>query len=125
MIQFFTDHNLCEGLGIDAFWDKLPDTPDNCIAIFEYTGFLEEPWEPTVHRNVQIICRAPSAINAKANATRLHNLIKSSMDETGRIDFNDRFTQTTIRQTPFKINEDDKSRVVFGFNLGITTAIDD
>lgn len=122
--QFLVEREICEGLAVDIFTDKLPDAPDNCYAIFEYDGLPEMPWESAVHRNVQIICRGTTASIAKANATSVHNLIKESLDETGRIDFNSRFTQTTLRQTPFKVDEDEKNRVVFGFNLGVTTSID-
>lgn len=125
MLTFLVDNGICTGLGEDAFWDKLPDNPDSCIAIFEYEGMAEVPYEPdAIHRSVQIVCRAPTAASAKATATRVHNLIRSSLDETGKVVYNGRFTQTSIRQAPFKLNEDKKSRVTYGFNLGITTSED-
>lgn len=125
MLTFLIDSELYEGLGVDAFWDKLPDSPDSCIALFEYQGMGEYPWETdATQRSVQLVCREPSALLAKAQVTKVHNLIKSSLDETGRIDFNGRFAQVMIRQTPFKMNEDDSSRVAYGFNMGITTSID-
>ena len=122
---FLTEHGLCKGLGVDIFTDKLPDSPDECYVLFEYDGAPEVPYEQAVQRNVQLICRATSAIQAKTNATSVHNLIKQSLDETGRIDYNGRFTQTTLRQTPFKLDEDEKNRVVFGFDMGMTTSIDE
>lgn len=125
VLQFVVDNGLYTGLGVDAFWDKLPDKPDTCIAVFEYSGFAEVPYETAVHRSVQIVCREPSASLAKASATRVHDLIRSSLDETGVIYLNGRFTQTSIRQTPFKLNEDKESRVTYGFNLGITTTEDE
>ena len=125
LLQFFVDNNLYKGLGVDAFWDKLLDKPDSCIVVFEYTGFAEVSYEPAVHRSVQVVCREPSASLAKASVTKVHNLIRSSLDETGVIYLNGRFTQTSIRQTPFKLNEDKESRVTYGFNLGITTTEDE
>ena len=111
-------------LGIDAFWDKMPSSPDRCLTLYEYTGLPEVPYEEAVHRSVQVTCRNTSASLAKADAERVHSFIVTSLDEAGRIDFNGRFTQTSLRQTPFKIDEDDLSRVIFGFNMGITTFID-
>ena len=115
---------LYTGLGIDAFWDKMPATPDRCITLYEYTGLPEVPYEDAVHRSVQVTCRNTSASLAKTDAERVHEFIVSSLDETGRIDYNSRFTQTSLRQTPFKIDEDDNTRVIFGFNMGITTSRD-
>ena len=125
IIQFLADADACEGAAKDAFWDKLPDAPDECIALFEYTSEGERPWDKeTMHRSVQIIFRAQTAAKAKAKATQVYNLINDSLDEAGRIDYNGRFSQTTLRQTPFKVDEDEKARVVYGFNMGITTSID-
>ena len=122
---FLIANDICSALAEDVFCDKMPSAPDKCVVIFEYDGMAEVPWElDATHRSIQLACRAPSASEAKATATRIHNLIKSSLDETGRIDFNGRFTQTSLRQTPFKLNEDDNARVVYGFNLGITTSDD-
>lgn len=118
------DQGLYTGLGKDAFWDKMPAMPDRCITLYEYTGLPEVPYEEAVHRSVQVTCRNTSASLAKTDAERVHEFIVSSLDETGRIDYNSRFTQTSLRQTPFKIDEDDNTRVIFGFNMGITTSRD-
>lgn len=120
----FVDNTLYNGMGLDAFWDKMPASPDRCIAVYEYTGLPEVPYEEAVHRSVQVVCRNSSASLAKIDAERVHEFIVTRLDETGRIDFNGRFTQTTLRQTPFKIDEDDLNRVQFGFNMGITTSRD-
>lgn len=124
ILQYFVDNGICKGIGVDAFWDKLPEAPDSCIAVFEYEGMPVEPYEPAVHRSVQVICREPSAILAQTTALRAFRLIQSSLDESGRIDFNGRFTQTSLRQTPFKLDEDESNRVVYGFNMGVTTEND-
>ena len=124
ILEYLVQNEICTGVGTDAFWDKVPDSPDVCYAVFEYDGMPEVPYEEAMHRSVQLICRASNSIDAKANATRVYSLIRSDLDEVGRIDFNGRFTQTTLRQTPFKMDEDEKSRVVYGFNMGITTSID-
>lgn len=124
ILQYFVDNGIYKGLGVDAFWDKLPEAPDSCVVVFEYPGMPIEPYEPAVHRSVQVICREPSAILAQTAALRAFRLIQSSLDESGRIDFNGRFTQTSLRQTPFKLDEDESNRVVYGFNMGITTEND-
>lgn len=124
ILQYIVDNDLYQGLGVDAFWDKLPDSPDSCIVAYEYSGYAEVPYERAQHRSVQIVCREPSASLAKASATKVHNLIRSSLDESGVVYFNSRFTQTSIRQAPFKLDEDSKGRVTYCFNLGITTSED-
>ena len=118
------NQGIYNDMGIDAFWDKMPSSPDRCITLYEYTGLPEVPYEDAVHRSVQVTCRNTSASLAKIDAERVHEFIVTSLDETGRLDFNGRFTQTSLRQTPFKIDEDDLSRVIFGFNMGITTSRD-
>lgn len=115
---------LYTGMGTDAFWDKMPATPDRCVVLYEYTGLPEVPYEEAVHRSVQIVCRNSSSSLAKTDADKVHEFIVTSLDETGRFDCNGRFTQTSIRQTPFKIDEDDLGRVQFGFNIGVTTSRD-
>lgn len=122
IITHLHNNDLCGALAEGAFIDKLPDTPDECLALFEYEGMGDVPWETdAAHRSIQLVCRATSASKAKANAWSIYDFIKQSLDEIGRVDFNGRFTQTTIRQTPFKFDEDSKARVVYGFNLGVTT----
>ena len=96
ILQFLVDKKLYQGLGVDAFWDKLPDKPDTCVVAYEYSGFAEVPYEEAVHRSIQIVCLEPSASLAKASATRVHNFIRSSLAETGVIYFNCRFTQARI-----------------------------
>ena len=124
ILTTLVDAGIYDGMGTDAFWDKMPAMPDRCITLYEYTGLPEVPYEDAVHRSVQIVCRNSSASLAKADAEEVHEFIVTSLDETGRLDFNGRFTQTTLRQTPFKIDEDDLNRVQFGFNMGITTSRD-
>ena len=120
----FVNQGLYTGLGVDAFYDKMPDMPDRCIVVYEYSGLPVVPYEDAVHRSVQIVCRNSSTTLVKTDIERVLDFIVTSLDETGRIDFNERFTQTSIRQTPFKIDEDDRTRVLFGFNIGVTTCRD-
>lgn len=125
ILEYLVDNELCEAVGTDAFMDKRPDQPDTCFTIYEYEGMAEAPYETVAtHRSVQLTYRAPTAAEAKVGITKAHNLIRSSLDETGVIYFNGRFTQTSIRQTPFKLLEDSNARVVYGFNMGITTEED-
>lgn len=125
IIEFLVANKLYDGLAKDAFWDKMPDEPNRCIALFEYQGLEDLPWETdATHRSVQVVCRNSTASGAKTDVTQVYNLINSCLEEDSRIDFNGRFTQTVLRQTPFKIDEDEKNRVTYGFNMGITTSTD-
>lgn len=126
ILQEFANQGFYSGLAIDCFWDKMPDEPNSCVVAFEYYSEPDVPWEDAaVHRSVQLVFRESSASLAKAAATRVYNYLRSSLDETGKLFFNGRFTQTSLRQTPFKLDEDDRGRVVYGFNMGITTARDE
>ena len=68
-----------EGLGKDAFWDKMPATPDRCLVLYEYTGLPEVPYEDAMHRSVQVTCRNTSASLAKTDIERVHEFIVSSL----------------------------------------------
>ncbi len=120
----FVSQGICEGLGVDAFWDKMPAEPSKCLCVYEYSGLPEVPYEDAVHRSVQIVCRNTSTALVKSDIERVHEFLVTSLDEAGRLDFNGRFSQVSIRQTPFKLDEDDRARVLFGFNIGITTQRD-
>lgn len=123
LIEYCKAHGQVADDGVDAFRDFLPDEPDNCIALFEYLGDPVSPFIECRHRSVQVVCRAPDADSARNKAFSLQKIFEAET-ESLRIDFTDTlWGQVYIRQSPFKLDQDEQDRVLYGFNLGITTNI--
>ena len=122
--QYLVDNSLATGHGIDVFTDFQPEDPDNIICLQEYRGDPVSPYTDVVHRSVQVSVRNKSAAEAKRIANSLCSSFRLS-DEVQRIDFTaTRWGQVHIRQTPYKIKQDDRDRTIYGFNIGITTNTD-
>jgi len=107
------------GVGIDTFIDNKPESPDNCVCIFEYSGLPTTAISEAIERSVQIIVRDTNYLNARSKAWLLHYLL----------DPQDRFLQATTqrwmlsaaRQQPYKLGLDQSNRTEFVFNLSVTT----
>lgn len=123
LIAYSVAHNNASAAGVDAFYDFMPDTPDNCIVFYEYAGDPVLPYAEHVHRSVQVKVRGATSEEARSKATRLCSMF-SSATESRRIDFTDTlWGQAYIRQLPFKLEQDERNRVIYCFNLGITTNV--
>ena len=123
IIKYLTSLHIVEGDGIDAYRDFMPDKPDNIMALYEYKGDPVLPHTDVVHRSVQVVVRNKSVKAAVQKAMQLCSAFIKS-DEAQRINFTlYRWGQVHVRQTPIKIKQDDKGRVYYGFNLGITTTL--
>ena len=124
LVAYLATNNLVEGDGVDAFRDFQPESPDNIVSLHEYAGDPVSPCTDVVHRSVQVTVRNKSASLAKAKAYEIFSAFRRS-DAVHRIDFSDtRWGQVHIRQTPFKLKQDDNGRIHYTFNLGITTITD-
>lgn len=122
IILYLTKHNLVQGDGIDAFRDFMPECPDSLVCLHEYRGDPAVHYEPSVHRSVQISVRDKDADIARQKALEIYKSLKS---DNLVVHFTDtRWGQVHLRQTPFKIGEDENNRAIYGFNIGITTTID-
>ena len=124
IVAYLATKNLVEGDGVDAFRDFQPESPDNIVSLHEYSGDPVSPYTEVVHRSVQVVVRNKSASASKAKAYDLLDAFRMS-DGAQRIDFSPtRWGQVHIRQTPFKLKQDDNGRIHYAFNLGITTNTD-
>lgn len=121
MVSYLVGRGLVIGDGEDTFRDFQPESPDNIVVLQEYKGDPISPYTDVVHRSVQVTVRNKSASESQAIAKRLFDAFKSS-DDAQRIDLTStRWGQVHLRQSPFKIKQDDRNRTIYGFNLGITT----
>lgn len=123
LVAYCVSNGVIVGDGEDAFRDFTPPLPDAVVVFHEYAGDPVSPFTDSVHRSVQIKVRDKSAEAARAKALLVLGLFKSDT-ESLRVDFtNDYWGQVYIRQTPFKLDQDESDRVTYCFNLGITTNI--
>jgi hypothetical protein len=109
--------------GTDLFRDKIPDSPDAIIVLSEYIGSPGSLGIGASDRSVQVIVRHTTYTAAKLKSW---NVYKRLVDEENPIK---NFTLTRwgivhSRHTPIKFEEDSQARILFVFNLGITTAGD-
>lgn len=123
LVTYGVAKGVLVGDGEDSFRDFMPEAPDNVIVFHEYAGDPVSPFTTSVHRSVQVKVRNKEAASAKAAAWQLLSIFRSD-SESLRVDFTDSlWGQVYIRQTPFKISQDESDRVTYCFNLGITTNI--
>lgn len=124
IVTYFTSSGFCAGDGIDAFRDFTPETPDSMISVVEYSGDPGSAVDvSTVHRSFQISVRAKSATESKNKARQLYNALNSSTRFVKLT--SERWSLVYLRQSPFKIKVDAAGRNYYGFNIGITSYIDE
>lgn len=122
IVTFLADNGVVQGDGVDAFRDFTPEAPDSLVVLHEYKGDPAVAYDPNVHRSVQITARDKDADVARQKALKIYKLLTS---DNLIVQFTpDRWGQVYLRQTPFKISQDDNDRVTYGFNIGITTTIE-
>lgn len=122
IVTFLADNGIVQGDGVDAFRDFTPEAPDSLVALHEYKGDPAVFYDPNVNRSVQITVRDKDADVARQKALDIYKLL---MSDNLIVQFtSDRWGQVHLRQTPFKIGQDNNDRVIYGFNIGITTTIE-
>lgn len=122
IVTYLKTQGIVADDGVDAFRDFSPENPDNIVALFEYTGDPAVYYESAVNRSVQITVRNTVANDARQKARDIFEALRS---DDARIDFTPaRWGLVYLRQPPFRIDTDTRNRVIYGFNVGITTTID-
>lgn len=113
MVDFIKDlktYLIAQAIDIttNIFLDYLPDTPDTCIAIFEYAGKDHVIMQK---RYIQILCRSAVRVTAKSKAEAIKTLLSNSNPEQKVI-----LTAGGLPyifkslQLPFFIEKDDRNR---------------
>lgn len=122
IVTFLTDKHIVQGDGVDAFRDFMPEAPDSLVALHEYKGDPAVFYDTAVNRSVQVTVRDKDADIARQRSLEIYKVLTS---ENLIVQFTpDRWGQVHLRQPPFKIGQDSNDRVIYGFNVGITTTIE-
>lgn len=101
------------------FLDSLPDgsdVPDTVIVISEYTGRDRDVID---ERRIQILCRDASYSSAKTQANSIRGLFSpaGNPEKTHFLgESADRLVIIKSIQPPFKLEVDERERVIFGCN---------
>ncbi len=122
MVTYLSTEGLVAGDGIDTFRDFRPEEPDHVVVLYEYQGSPRIYYEPLVNRSVQVTVRDKDADAAKQLCDTIYNVLYSS-DTVVHFTSN-RWGQVYLRQPPFKLSQDSKDRIVYAFNIGVTTTAD-
>ncbi len=107
--------------GVDLFWDKTPDEPDNCVSLHEYDGAVNFAGNDLL-RSVQVRVRNTSYENARININIIFDLLYNPDDDVRFIQINPtRWIQVSPRTPPYKLARDETGREIFIFNMGVRT----
>jgi len=109
-------------LGTNLFLGRMPDSPDTCVALYEYGGSAPDNTmgtglpvlqNPSVQINVRaaLYATAESLINSCWGT--LEGIINTSLSGT-------RYNRMTAIQSPFVLERDSQDRVIFVQNFNVT-----
>lgn len=111
-----------EATALNSFLDFMPDAPDNCIGLYEYSGHTPAPQIAGTLRSLQIVCRSKSPTQAKQMADRIYHLFEV---EDGIVELTpDRSGLFLLAQPPFRMRIDTAGRPYYGFNASMVTHAD-
>lgn len=111
---------------MDGFADFWPDSPDCMVNLIEYDGVPGDVSGIKVAtRFIQFNVRDTDSLSCYTRALAIYNAIVELHAEEEIIDLNPgRWAIITPIQSPLKFSEDEKLRVIFGFNTTIFTRTD-
>ena len=124
LINYVTNKELIQGDGVDAFRDFMPEEPDNVVVFNEYRGDPLLLHETITNRSVQVVTRNKDAEAACSLANEICKCLQPTTDNALVQISEERWGQIYVRQSPFKLGQDDNDRVLYCFNIGVTTALD-
>ena len=105
-------------LASDLFVNRMPETPDACTTVYEYGGkptdFAMGSSVAVEHASLQVAVRNTSA---QAGYEAIYAMYKRLDGHMGGVVNGTMYFLMTAMQPPFKLEEDDRQRVKFVFNL--------
>ena len=121
IIDMIIAQGLAKAKDVDIFKDFAPAKPDDIISIYEYAGTAPAVFTTTSVRSVQVCVRAKTNANGKKLCWDIY---KAMYREDSLIDLGGKRCIIAMRNTPLKIDVDDKNRPLYAFNCAITTNFD-
>lgn len=113
-------------VGTDIFLDRMPETPDTCIALFEYGG---SPTHRTMNAlpgtanaevvRIQILCRAATHVTARSKARSIFALLDHYDGTLSSVTY----YYVMAISSPFYLKRDENERAYYACNFEITKAL--
>jgi hypothetical protein len=120
IVNILVNADVCDGDGVDAFRDYLPDEPEEIVVLSEYESpYPRVHYEEKIVRLVQVLARSNNPDTARTRALAAYNALVDY--EKGKI-FNGRLMQVHLRSTPFKHSVNTNKSIMYAFNMGVTTS---
>lgn len=109
-------------VGTTIFYGQMPETPDDCVTLFEYAGEPPEDTHDAQHYEkpgLQVLVRDTSYSDARTKiasiSALLHTLANTSLTGT-------KYLYIRAVQSPFVLERDSSNRVVMAQNFIVTKA---
>ncbi len=115
-IALLVEQNALGTRGIDLFEGKLPASPDNAIAIFEYAGEPQMVNQPIEFPSLQLLVRNTSYQAGRAKIENIKNLLHGRHEE---LLSNVRYLFVSVKQNPYLLQRDENDRVIFVCNFSV------
>jgi hypothetical protein len=113
---------IAKGVVNILYRDYMPDTPVACAAVYEYSGYVPEVQIAGAYRPIQFVTRDTSATVSRKLAYDLYHAL---ITDDGVLYLNDqRWCVIELKQTPFKLKQDQAGRILYVFNAALVTYID-
>ena len=124
LVQYIILNNLATESGKDIFQDYDPDEPSQAIIMIEYDSKVSSSVSANAGvRYVQFSCRDLQPTPAKNSAWALYRLFIRPDSNVTNLP-GGRWCIMSPKDMPKKIRVDEKKRIIYGFNIAITTNFD-
>lgn len=124
LVEDIADYLDDQGLGTvqtDIFYNNMPDTPDNCLAVYAYAGQAPPTTWDAEYPSIQVKVRNTDSIDAYELAysvfTTLHRLTNPSMTSTKD------YYYIYATQSPAMMGKDANGRYEFVVNFNVIKEI--
>jgi hypothetical protein len=127
LAEYLADEGVTEGPNVDTFLDDRPEEPDKVVSLIEYAGSPTPTGSNVVERSIQVSVRSSLADPnwARTKIWEIFNKLDTPVDRILDLREDDygaeRWGVLYARQSPFFLLRDQNGRVVYTFNMGITT----
>lgn len=109
-------------LGTNLFYGRLPDSPDTCVAVYQYggeqaVGTMGGDSMPVIEQpRIQVVTRASGYVTAQSLATSVWYALEAVLNETLTSTL---YYKITAIQSPFPMERDSQDRIMFAQNFKV------
>lgn len=119
LISYLVANLNYAGEDVDVFRHITPDEPSNVTVVVPYGGSSTPLFTDTSTKKYQINVRRHKHSDAYNECKRIQKVLRSSSSVYIKLDSMD--CPIAFLDEPFKLKIDEKNRVVYAFNISITS----